>query len=142
VLKDDTLLHLARYLEHVAQAFNQRVLNDVRPSIRRFQSGHEKDEPDFLQNFTKYANKEEQNRLRKRKQGLGAQLRKTNILQAKSAANVTTPTPTSAPPTLIQTNQYRKTVWERMMDPETVAKQDRELQTKEANWQAYAKKLT
>ena len=148
VLEDDTLIHLAKYLEHVARGFSQKGITDVRSSIRRFQSGHEEGEPDFLHNFKDYIDKEERIKEKKRKQGLGGQLRKTNILQAKPAQK---PRLTYQPASIQQNpvsfaagtgpHKYRKTIWERMTDPEAAAKQDKELQDKERQWQSYVSKV-
>lgn len=130
-------------------------------------AGQERGGPDFLDNFGEFLKKEQAHREQLRNRGLGGSLRKRNFLgdqeQLKAQAppqQQQRPTIPSLPaggvaipgmpgmPSVGQPQQnlapaprgkYRKTIWERMTDPSTMQKEEKELMDKEKQWQLYAK---
>eukprot|EP00750_Incisomonas_marina_P002358 INCI12237.1.p1 GENE.INCI12237.1~~INCI12237.1.p1 ORF type:complete len:453 (+),score=97.64 INCI12237.1:203-1561(+) len=126
--------------------------------------------PDFLDNFGEFLKKEQAHREQIRNRGLGGSLRKRNFLgdqeQLKAQASPQQQKPTipslpaggvaipglpgmsvgqhnlQAKPAPAPPGKYRKTIWERMTDPSTMQKEEKELMNKEKQWQLYAKQST
>jgi len=158
VTDDDTLQKLGIYLQSLASSYSQGRVKDVRQELRKFKPGDEEGEPDFLENFSEFLEKQRAIKQKRRESGLAGRLRKAPFgLKAKPNApqqqQSASPIPTNpllgqvpgtqalpaAVSVLPQSNvRYRKTIWERMTDPETAQKQDKELQEKERQWKLYA----